>query len=826
MQATRIDLTHTAEADGPLLRPVALRADASLAPEPPQAPPRLTPPGRMRGRAAPYGVGSALSHAASREHGFGLSFLFLPVAMGAGAGLFYMAPTDPGFLLSSIGLAIALLCAMLARDHHMNAARAAMLAAALCAGALAAAVEQQSGAILLDSDVTTRIAGQVQAREFDAEGRVWYVIDLASTSEPEIRRPPKRLRLVARMAHDPLPVGAVISGRARLSSPSGPVMPGGYDFAFKAFVDGIGAHGFFFRAPESAAPGLRQIGLFDSSKLRLRSIREHVSLRIRSVLPGDPGGIAAALAVSDRRGISRPVQDALRATGLAHILAISGLHMALAAGTLYIGLRKGLALFPPLVEALPVKKIAAIGALLTATAYLMISGGSVATQRAWVMLAIMLVAVLADRSALTLRNVALAAIVIIVLTPSAVVGPGFQMSFAATAALISAYAALAARARDKARDWAAPGPLARSAPLRWLAMLLKLMAGLAITSLVAGLATGLFSAHHFHRVAGHGLLANMLAMPLVTLVVMPAGLAAMLLMPFGLDALPLQIMGKGLEGVIAVARYVDSLGGDITVGSIPLAATVIASAGLIVLLFLRSWLRLFGAALIGLGVLITLPPFAPPAPDILISEDGALVALAGPQGLASNAARPSVFIFRQWQTALREPPHLPPASYPRRAEAETEPAEILDPLLARAASEPSRFHCAGRGVCAATHRQITLIAINQADLIGAACDRADIVVVAIPVHLTACRSGAKLVTSRSLRRSGAMTISILPRPSHPPKSPDRSKAGQGGQPVHKSGGDKPDKPQLRISAALAGVIRPWTVQRYYDWRTQSYDLPR
>jgi len=820
-QATRIDPTHRT-AETALLRPVALRADGNLAPEQPP-PRRLTPPGGPKGRATRPGVRSALVKAASREHGFGLSFLFLPVAMGAGAGLFYMSPSDPGVLMTGIGLAVALMCAVLARHNHLGASRAAAFAAALCAGALAAAVEQQSGAILLDSDVTTRITGQVQAREFDAEGRVWYVIDLVSTSEPEIRRPPGRVRLVARMAHPPLPVGAMISGRARLSSPSGPVMPGGYDFAFKAFVDGIGAHGFFFRAPETAAPALAQTALVESFRLRMRSIREHISLRIRSVLPGDPGGIAAALAVSDRRGISQPVQEALRATGLAHILAISGLHMALAAGTLYIGLRKGLALFPALVEALPVKKIAAIGALLTATAYLMISGGSVATQRAWVMLAIMLVAVLADRSALTLRNVALAAIVIIVLTPSAVTGPGFQMSFAATAALISAYAALAARARD--RDNTAPGPFARVVPLRWLGMLVKLMAGLALTSLVAGLATGLFSAHHFHRVAGHGLLANMLAMPLVTIVVMPAGLAAMLLMPFGLDAWPLQFMGKGLEGVIAVANYVDSLGGDITVGSIPLAATVTAGAGLIILMFLRSWLRLSGAALIGLGALLTLPPFNAPGPDILISEDGNLVALAGPAGLASNAARPSAFVFNQWQTALRGKPHLPPQSYPRPAESEIEPAAILDPLLARAAGEPSRFHCAGRGVCAATHRQLTLIAINQATLIGAACDRADIVVVAIPVHMTSCWSGATLVTSRSLRRSGAMTISILDQPSRPAESRDQSEAGQGEKKDGASAGDKAATPQFRISTALEGVIRPWTVQRYYDWRSQSYDLP-
>ncbi|AKI00824.1 ComEC/Rec2-related protein [Hoeflea sp. IMCC20628] len=816
-QATRMGLNHHMDGADRPLRPAQMRADAAPALVSLPEPHRLTPLGRSAVRAAPQRLRGALSQAASRERDCGLAFLFLPVAMGGGAGLFYMSPTDPDLFIVGAGMLIALLLAALSRQNHIAAARCATFLAALLAGALAAGIEQQRGAVLLDSDVTTRIDGRVDAREFDGQGRVWYLIDLVSTADPEIRRPPARVRVVARAPHQPVPVGALISGRARLSSPSGPVMPGGYDFAFKAFVDGIGAHGFFYSTPETAAPTLRQTGLVHLLKLRLRTVREQISMRIRTVLPGDPGGVAAALAVSDRRGISKATQDALRATGLAHILAISGLHMALAAGTLYIGLRKGLALFPTLVEAFPVKKIAAIGALLTATAYLLISGGSVATQRAWVMLAVMLIAVLADRSALTMRNVALSAIVIIVLTPSAVVGPGFQMSFAATAALIAAYAVFAGRARD--RPVSAPGLLGGSMPVRWFVALARLMLGLAITSLVAGVATGLFSAHHFHRVAGHGLLANLLAMPLVTLVVMPAGLAAMLLMPFGLDAMPLQLMGRGIEGVIAMANYVDSLGGNITVGQIPLAATATAGAGLVFLVFLRSWLHLSGAVLIALGIALALPPLARPGPDILISEDGKLVALVGPETLASNAARPSAFVFEQWQAALRSPPHLPPANYPQAAADDVEKVKLLDGLLAAAVGAPSRFHCAGRGICAAMHHQARLIAINQAALIGAACDRADVVVVAIPVHMRTCRSGAVLVTSRSLRRSGAMTLTILARPSA--AAEDQSEDLSGGGRVGKT----MKRPEFRIRTALQGIVRPWTIQRYYDWRTRSYDLP-
>jgi len=756
----------------------------------------------------------AFSAAVSREKDYGLAFLFLPVAMGTGAGFFYMASTDPALPVIAAGLLIALLVVAWTKENHSSAARVAGFVAALFTGALASGFEVQRGAILLDSDVTTSIVGTVEAREFDPDGRVRYLIRLVSTSEPKIRRPPSRVRVTARSPHDPIPIGATISGRARLSSPSGPVMPGGYDFAFRAFVDGIGAHGYFYRAPERADPptatSTHTPGLVQSFKLALRDIREHVSARIRYVVPGDPGGIAAALAVSDRRGISKSTVDALRASGLAHILAISGLHMALAAGTLYIGIRKSLAVYPALVEAWPVKKIAAIGAMLTATAYLMISGGSVSTQRAWVMLTVMLIAVLADRPALTMRNVALAAILIILVSPSAVVGPGFQMSFAATAALISAYAVIARRARDTSR---APAGLLAGSPLRrWLTFAIKAMLGLAITSLVAGLSTGLFSAHHFHRVAGNGLLANLLAMPLVTLVVMPAGLLAMLLMPLGLDAWPLQLMGHGLEGVIAAARYVDGLGGDFSVGQLPLQATLITGAGFVTLVFLRSWLRLGGFALIGLGMMFALSPLAGSSPDILISESGDLVALVGAGGMASNAARPSTFVFNQWQTAMRGKPHIPPIAVKIPATAASGDAVILDQLLASASSQPSRFHCAGRGVCAATHANAAIVAIDEAALIGAACDRADLVIVAIPVYMRVCRSGATLVTSRSLRRTGSLAISV---------SGTEQGASAQADGVRSTGA----RPEFHIKTALMDVIRPWTIQRYFDWRTGKYDFP-
>ncbi|PWW03688.1 ComEC/Rec2-related protein [Hoeflea marina] len=851
------------------------RAAASIAmPEPLFMPPQAALPQRLPARLTPLPMqarGVSLRTRAARmltagleaERGHGQLFLWLPVAAGVGAAASFALPFDPS--VAALAAAFALMTAITLHAGLRSAVHLplALLLAAACGGALAAALQARGAPTLLDSDVTTAITGRVEMRDIDADGRVRYLIALEATEAPEIRRPPERVRLVARTGHEPLPIGARLKARARLSALSGPALPRGYDFAFSALQNGIGAYGFLFEAPVELPATAASAGWVLRSVEYARALRDRIAGRIRSVLPGDAGAIAATLAVSDRRGISPEVVDHLRATGLAHILAISGLHMALAAGTLYVGLRRLMALFPSVVESWPVKKIAASGALVAATVYLVLSGASVPTQRAWIMLVIMLVAVLLDRPALTMRNVAIAALVIIVISPSAVAGPGFQMSFAATAALIAAYGGWAGRAERSERSGGAKGfGLLRGA--------IGFIAGLLVTSLVAGIATGLFSTHHFHRIAAWGTLANLLAMPLMTLVIMPAGLVALLLMPFGLDAWPLKLMGLGLEGVIAAAAWVDSLGGDVVVGQVPLPATATAAAGFLVLVLMRGRLRFAGVLLAALGAMLTLSPFRQAPPDIVIGEDGRLIALLGEGTLASNAERPSAFVFEQWQRALRAPTHEPPvmvrlprqidsgdspvaaagaASDPppagrasiKRAPVNTAPVNgelarsalvedaaalraqrieaqrTLRDLLGHARGAAGRFACRDRGNCVAVLRDTVIAAVDDGAAIGPACDMANLVVVGFPARIDSCRSGAVLVTARTLRRSGALAIRLLPGEARDPAdgitSPTMAAAATG----------RRGKASFAITASLAGVVRPWTIQRYYDWRSGVYE---
>ncbi|MDJ1634446.1 ComEC/Rec2 family competence protein [Rhizobium rhizogenes] len=289
--------------------------------------------------------------------------------------------------------------------------------------------------------------------------------------------------------------------------------------------------------------------VLDKADIWLAGLRNSIGDRIRRTLPGDTGAFAAALVTDERRAISEATTEALRTAGLTHIIAISGLNMALSAGIFYVGLRYVLSLFFGVAQAWPTKKIAAFGALVTVTAYYLISGFGVSAERAFIMMAIMLIAVLFDRPSISLRNVALSAIIILVLSPSQVLGPSFQMSYAATLALVSGYT-LWTRRRHRETVFS------RFRILRPLFFISRFFGGIASTSFLGGASTAIFSIEHFHRLATYGLAANLAAVPIVSFIVMPFGMAAMLLMPFGLDAPFWQVTGKGLELVIGIATTV------------------------------------------------------------------------------------------------------------------------------------------------------------------------------------------------------------------------------------------------------------------------------
>lgn len=366
---------------------------------------------------------------------------------------------------------------------------------------------------------------------------------------PHVASVPERVRVAARKGSEP-PVGSFVELKAHLSPPMQPLRPGGYDFARDMYFQRIGASGYALGAIKIKPPPTAT-GFWLRYATVIERMREVIDDRIRAVLSGDKESIASALITGKRDAISAPVNDAMYISSLAHVLSISDYHMAVVAGIVFFFIRAVLALIPALANRRPIKKWAASGALLAATFYLLLSGAEVATQRSYIMIAIVLVGAMLDRPTLTFRTLSVAAIAVLLVAPQAVAHPSFQMSFAATLALIAAY------------QHGLPWNLDRDSPLGTRVALwgFREAASLILASLVAGLATTPYAAYHFHRLPPYGVLANLLAMPVVSAVVMPMGILGVVTMPFGFDGAFWGLMGQGIDWMNTVALGVAGLPG-------------------------------------------------------------------------------------------------------------------------------------------------------------------------------------------------------------------------------------------------------------------------
>ncbi|MCW2309132.1 ComEC/Rec2 family competence protein [Rhodobium gokarnense] len=577
----------------------------------------------------------------------GRGFLWLPVGMAVGIGIYFSLPREP-MLFALAGLALAaVLVARRLRERPFGFPIAALIAAMAAGLVIAKARTELVAAPRLDREMTATVIGWVEEAE-EASGGLRLLIRVSSISDVSSPDQPDRVRMSVRHTGDiRLRAGDGVSVRGRLRPPRGPPIPGGYDFARAQYFAGIGATGFAYGAPKPAGPGLGPPPWDLKARAILNGARGAVAARIRDVLSGDTGAVASALIVGQRRGISEETTEALRTAGLAHILAISGLHMALVAGTVFGVVRGLLALFPGIALRHPVRQWAALTALGAGAVYLGLSGAGIATQRAFVMAAIVFAAILAGRPALTMRSVAVAALIVMVLAPEVVVGPSFQMSFAAVVALIAAYETLSERRNATAFERRGIAGLA-------LKTLGFYVGGLALTSLIAGLATAPYAVFHFQRLAPLGLVANLAAMPLVAFVVMPLGVLSLIAIPFGLDPLVLPAMGWGIDRVIGIADWVAAATGTGSiVGRVPGVAVLSATAGLLWLALWKTRLRLFGLAGIGLGM--ALAPLAA-TPHLLISDDGRLVALRGPGGTLRFAPDTrNDFVVGTWLRADGDP---------------------------------------------------------------------------------------------------------------------------------------------------------------------------
>ena len=639
--------------------------------------------------------------------------LWLPAGLGLGIGLYFALPAEPPPWLGALALVAALTFGVLRRR------RPAFLILAIAVGAIALGF---TAATLRTASVAETALGR-RIGPIELRGRVAHVDMLPDASRIVLDRLeidgagpakiPARVRIRVRGAATGLRPGQYIAVKAVLLPPPGPVAPGAFDFQRYLFFRGISAVGYAVAAPLPwPRPGIEEGARTGGLGLWLAASRQDISARIIRGIDGASGTVAAALMTGERHAIPADVLAAFRDSGIAHLLAISGLHIGLVAGILFFGARALLALAGPLALHLQVKKLAAIAALLGALGYLVISGATVPTQRAYLMLAIVLLGVLVDRVGLSMRLVAWAAVAVLLIAPESLLSASFQMSFAAVIALIAVYETLGPRIAERRR--AAP---AWSRPAYYIAVV-------ALTTLVAGLATAPFALFHFNRLAAFGLVANLGAVPLTALWIMPWAVVVFVLMPFGIEGLALAPMGWGIDVVIWIARTVASWQGAVTlVPAMPGAGLIlVALGGLWLALWRRRW-RMFGAPMMAAGLATV---WLAPAPDILISGDGRLLAVRSAEGqLLLSSGRAGRFSAEAW---LRRAGQAEKLLWPRQG-----------------ASADNRIACDGLG-CVYRAGTKTVALTRDPRALDEDCRLATIVVSSEPVRVDC--SGAEIVIDR------------------------------------------------------------------------------
>lgn len=552
--------------------------------------------------------------------------LWLPVALGAGVGLYFALPVEPDWPWAVIAAGLALAAGALARASNGAAFRIAL--ALLAAGALGFAdaklrTESVRAPLLTRQLGPLGIDGRVEfVQAHGAGARV--VLGALSMRRLSADRTPAQVRLSVRTGGQALLPGQWVHLVAVLMPPPGPAAPGGYDFGRAAYYEQIGAVGYAYGKPRPIAPPYAD-GFGETIRLAVAKLRWRMTERIHAVLPGSTGGIASALITGDRGAISDDDEQALRDAGLAHVLAIAGLHMALVGLGLFWFVRAVLAAIPAIALRYPIKKWAALAALASTAFYLIISGAATPATRAFVMLAMMLLAVLFDRPALSMRSVGLAATIILLLRPENIFEPGFQMSFAAVGSLVAV------------AEWAARRPRAET-PRRF-AGFRRYLSGVATTSFVGSIATAPYAVFHFDRATHYAVIGNLLAMPVMGFVTMPAAALAVILMPFGLDAWPLRVMGFGIEIMLTVGRFVSGLPGAVSIVSAwPVWALALLSLGGVwILIWRRGWRWL------GLLPMVAALAWAVAVrgPDVLVARDAVTVAVRGEDGLLRFVGEPS-----------------------------------------------------------------------------------------------------------------------------------------------------------------------------------------
>ncbi len=555
--------------------------------------------------------------------------LLLPVAMGAAILVYFGLKSEPPLWLGP-SVSLASLAALIIGWRWLPARFLAGLALAAGLGFAGAQLRTASLPPLLDVPYgSVAVTGTITSIDDLPTGRRVTIAPARLDDGPPLARA-IRVKLNPR-DNSIIAPGDAITLRAILFKPDRPAYPGAWDATRDGFFQGLGASGF-----ELGALTVTQTANSQSFSVKLRALREAIAANINATLAPNAASVAVTLLTGLQNQMAPDERQQFIAAGLAHLLAVAGLHVGIVMGLFYAVSRFLLTRSERAALRLPVKPIAAVIALAAGGLYALLTGAHLPILRSLAMASLVTAGVIAGRRAISLRGLALAAMIILLATPEAIIGVSFQMSFSAVLALISGYAAAA--------TWLGRLNEGTSPAARAAARLFALF----FTSLLAGGASMPFAAYQFAQIQPYWILANLIAVPLTALWVMPAGLAALFLMPVHLASLALIPMGWGIDIILwltqAIAAWPDA---SLRVLPMPAASILLYAGGLTWLCIWRTRVRLAGIALIllALAVYATVRP-----PDVLVSADARLIAVQSPTGpILYRASKASAFTLSQWR---------------------------------------------------------------------------------------------------------------------------------------------------------------------------------
>lgn len=528
--------------------------------------------------------------------------------LALGIGVYFALPIEPN--IWAMGLMTFVACVVWFLGRRDNIARLILGYVSLfCLGLFVATARTYyvAAPVITDKMFDTAVAGTISKVEPKRDG---YRITLENVwiDGVEQKDTPVKIRLNYKEKTPVMRVGDYVKGYAHIMPPILPAEAGAYDFSRTAWFMQIGAIGRLSELKE-----YRENPNRSALNIWFEDIRSFISQRVQQILPPDAAAIAVPLIIGDQGLVSPWQYELYRIAGIIHVLSVSGFHLTLLAGLVFFLIRGVFALVPKVGSVINTKKVSAFLSLLLVLFYLFISGLQIPAVRSFIMIAVVLIAVMFDRSALSLRTAVLAGVIILLMWPESLINAGFQLSFIAVFAMLSLYETLMRVFKDS--------PYKHTFFYKcWLIFI-----GSICVSMLATFSTALYGIYHFNQYAPYGILGNLLTSAMFSFAIMPLLLAAVLLMPFGWDGVFLKATGWCLDIITRVCEWIKTLPyADITVPAFDTWGLGVITAGLLILFFFTTSVRLIGLPIVALGLFAFMTV---QKPDILVSEGGKVVAV-------------------------------------------------------------------------------------------------------------------------------------------------------------------------------------------------------